>query len=139
MTMKILAFPKDKNPYQELLYAPLRKLGVEIKYIFPSSPSQIVSLLLLIILLPYYKTKGYRIFHLHWTHGFNSPIKILRPFYSWYFLFILKFLKQLGYNIVWTVHNVMPHEKQFVDDLKARKILAESVDAKIVHSNSVIE
>ena len=138
-SIKILAFPKDENPYQELLYSELRKRGVEIRYIFPSSSSQIVSLLLLIILLLYYKAKGYRIFHLHWTSGFTSPIKILRPFYSWYFLFILKFLKLLGYKVVWTVHNVMPHEKQFVDDLKARKILAESADAKIIHSSSTIE
>jgi glycosyltransferase involved in cell wall biosynthesis len=137
--MKILAFPKDKNPYQELLYAPLRKRGVEIRYIFPSSSSQIVSLLLLIILLPYYKSKGFKIFHLHWVGGFKAPIKILQPFYSWYFLFVLKFIKHLGYRLVWTVHNVLPHEKQFVDDLKARKILSELADAKIVHSSYTIE
>lgn len=136
---KILVFPKDKNPYQELLYSPLRKRGIEIKYIFPICSSQILSLLFMILSLIYYRLRGYKIFHLHWTGSFASPYKILRIFYSVYYLFILFYLKILGYKLVWTVHNTMPHENKYFGSLIERKFLSSFADAKIIHSSSTIE
>ena len=121
------------------VYMCLNYSQINVEYIFPSCSSQILSLLFMIPSLTYYKLKRYNLFHLHWTGSFNSPIKILQPFYSWYFLFILKFLKLLDYKLIWTVHNLVPHEKLFVNDLKYRQFLANLADMKIVHSNSVIE
>jgi len=136
---KILVFPKDKNPYQELLYSPLREKRIKIEYAFPRYSSQVLSLLFLIPSLFYHKLKGYRLFHLHWTGGFSSPNRFLRIPYSVYFLFMLRYLKILNYRIVWTVHNILPHEKQFFNDLACRKVLSAFADAKIAHSSSTIE
>ena len=113
MSLNVLVFPKDKNPYQELLYAPLRKKDIKIKYVSPDLNSQLKSLLSLLPLLLYWRVRNYKIFHLHWTGRFATSFKILKPFYTLYFVFFLVYIRSLGYRLVWTVHNVLPHETQF--------------------------
>ncbi len=139
MSLNVLVFPKDKNPYQELLYAPLRKKDIKIKYVSPDLNSQLKSLLSLLPLLLYWRVRNYKIFHLHWTGRFATSFKILKPFYTLYFVFFLVYIRSLGYRLVWTVHNVLPHETQFTNEAFVRKILSRLANAKIVHSAYGIE
>jgi len=48
------------------------------------------------------------------------------------------FIKILKYKLVWTVHNVIPLQKQFSDDIRVVKILSKLADTKIVHSKNTI-
>jgi beta-1,4-mannosyltransferase len=57
----------------------------------------------------------------------------------WYYLFFLWIVKRLGFRLVWTAHNVLPHEQAFPDDVAARKKLAAWADLVIVHSASTVE
>ena len=145
--MKVLVFPKDNNPYQELLYSNIRNLGCECKYL--TSPVYSHSIWLFLILIPQliiYRLKGFRILHLHWLYDFTIPtdIKIFRswPFNFIIFLHFINFLlitKFLGYRIVWTIHNLLPHNKVFLNDVLAIKILASLSKIKIVFSASTIK
>lgn len=139
--MKILAFPKSQNPYQELLYKPMRK-NVDVVYLEPFTNSHTVQMLTLPLSLLIERLKGFSIFHLHWTYPFKNPIinnDFIRLLYSLYFGFFMLFTKIIGFKLVWTVHNVLPHQKRFYNDLLMRKFLSKMSNLKIVHSESVIK
>lgn len=137
--MKILVYPKDPNPYQELLYRKL-KSKVTVKYLEPPVNYYIFGTFIFPIQLLYYRMLGYRIFHLHWTYNFKFPIDnlFLRAIATAYFITLLIIIKLLGYKLIWTVHNITPHEKQFIDDVWVRIFLSKLCHAKIVHSKSTI-
>lgn len=138
--MKILVYPKDPNPYQELLYRELRD-KVVIKYLSFSVLFRGLGIFVLPLQLLYNRILGYKFFHLHWTYSFQMPINniFFRSIATAYFIFCLFLIKLLGYKLIWTVHNVIPHEKQFINDVWVRKILSKLCDGKIVHSGTVIE
>lgn len=143
--MKILVYPKDKNPYQELLYSQLRS-KIEIKYLERPMRSHTLGLFLFFPMIFYYRIKGFTIFHLHWVDPFISPFKnwlfnnlLTKAFYTLYFIFFIFFIKILQYRLVWTVHNIIEHEKHFIDDIWISKFLAKMSDLDIVHSKTTID
>ena len=130
--IKILVFPKDMNPYQELLYKKLsQKNNLVITYLETGFlNSQTLGLILLPFRLIKYWLKHYNIFHLHWTYAFKFSIEskifqnfLTRAFFLIYFILFLKLIKLLNFKLIWTVHNVLPHEKQFANDVWARRFL----------------
>ena len=143
--MKILVYPRDMNPYQELLYSKLRS-KIEVKYLENPTQSHTVGLFLLFLQVLCYRIKGFTIFHLHWVYPFSSPLKNLlfnnlltRAFFTFYFIFFIFFIKILRYRLVWTVHNIIPHEKQFINDIWITKFLSKLSDSKIVHSKITLK
>ncbi|PLS81297.1 hypothetical protein CYG49_02505 [Candidatus Saccharibacteria bacterium] len=134
--MKLLVYPRDINPYQDLLYKPMKKKGIKVLYFyfFPY-----VGVIPFILFVPLARLIGYKILHVHWQN-FVIPKNI--PFYKslsfTLFFFTVKLLKLLRYKTVWTIHNVTPHEPQTSDDAATTRFLAENVDAKIVHSSQII-
>ncbi len=143
--MKILVYPKYPNPYQELLYSQLRS-KIDIKYLENPTRSHTVGLLLLFPGVFYYRMKGFTIFHLHWVEPFEAPLKnrlfnnlLTHAFYSLYFIFFIFFIKILRYRLVWTVHNIIEHEKQFINDIWISKFLAKMSDLDIAHSKTTID
>lgn len=145
--IKVLAYPKDRNPYQELLYEELRqKKSVIITYLgINFLNSQTLGLILLPFELIKYRLKHYNIFHLHWIYPFGLPTEnkllknfLSRAFFSIYFRFILKLIKTLNFKLIWTVHEVIPIENEFLNGYWTRRLLAKFCDAKIVHAKSSI-
>ena len=140
--IKVLVFPKDVNPYQELLYVPLRKKGVVVSYLQPPFHSHTLWLLFLFIpQIIYFRLKGYTIFHLHWLYPFTFPFMnnwFSRLFFTLYVPFCLLFIKLIGFKLVWTVHNLTSHEKLFLNDRYISFLLAHLADIKIVHSKNTI-
>ncbi len=134
--MKIIAFPKDKNPYQSLLYGAMQKLynnfHVSYCYYFP-----IVGVLPFWPFLIIKRFFGYKIVHIHWpTFTLGLPAKNLNRWASYYtFIVTLWLMRALKYKTVWTIHNVIPHEPQTSNDLYLAKKLSKTVDAKILHSS----
>ena len=75
------------------------------------------------------------VLHLHWTHGFvvasSTVMTILKAFR---FLIELLIVKLRGIKIVWTVHNLLQHERQHPRlELFFNKILVRLYDQLIVH------
>lgn len=137
--MKILAYPyNQENPYQSLLYHAMfvHRLGHQLTYLKNSR----LGLVLMPLLLIKYRLAGYRIFHLHWlSFSVSMPLPGRKQLSYGYSLLCLYAIKLLGYQLVWTVHNVVPHEAQTTDDLALMRLLSRIADAKIIHSRYTLQ
>lgn len=93
--MKIIAMPKSKNinlnPYNHILYAEIQKRGV------------IVDEFSLFNVVRYH----YDAIHLHWPN-YQMRAGVVK---AAVFIFVLIMLKFKGSRIVWTIHNIRPHEE----------------------------
>lgn len=131
--MKIYVYPRDKNPYQGLLYGAMKKsekVKISYDYFLPFFGS-----LHIFFTAALRRMLGYRIIHIHWP-AFKTNLPL--PFQKQLSYFIAKgtirWLKILQFKIVWTIHNVTPHEAQTSNDLDIARRLASTADLKIVHS-----
>ncbi|NVI88376.1 glycosyltransferase [Actinomadura sp. BRA 177] len=133
--MKILVIPRDGNPYQELLYGRLRRHGARVRYAAQLTPSHTLNLLLLPLELTAARLTGTRLVHLHWVFGFVLPggRRARRAAQCWFAL-VIAVIRLLGMRLVWTAHNVLPHEPVFADDRAARRRLVRASDLVIAHS-----
>lgn len=144
--MKILVYPTDPNPYQKLLYNSLEQNKNCLITYFNGEKANIYShifgLVIFLIKVSYFRLKGYKIFHLHWI-AFNSPVLnnyvIIRLLSTIYLIICLYAIKLLGYKLVWTLHNIISHEKEYISDLWASKFTARQADEIIVHSESILK
>lgn len=136
--MKILVLPRDANPYQELLYGEMRRLGAQITYLADLTPSRTLNLLLLPVEVTAHRMAGARLIHLHWVFVFALPgmrrFPVMRRIAYVWFLFWLRICRMLGMRLVWTVHNVLPHTPVFIDDISARRALVAASDLVLAHS-----
>ena len=121
--MKVLFLPASKNPYQYSLAEALAPLGVEVEHRsrFPSERWLV-------------QNRGLvKLLHIHWldqlySWGWKTPPRFGR------FVGKLSLARSLGYKIVWTMHNVMPHERSFpLIDVLARFAVVGLANAIIVH------
>jgi glycosyltransferase involved in cell wall biosynthesis len=100
--MRVLVFPNDRsaigNPYCELLYGNMEKLGVVTE---PFTPLRAL-------------TGRYEIFHLHWPEYYlnTSPAKALVGTFG--LLFFVMWRRFRGTRIVWTAHNIHSHNKRYL-------------------------
>jgi beta-1,4-mannosyltransferase len=137
-TVGIASFPSvlTTNPYQRLLYAELARHGIELT---PDVPFDLGWLR---------RSRGsVRILHFHWPQAFWRNERGPRPLrrllsYPKLGLFWLRLTaaKRMGYRVVWTVHQVYPHERVGgpLDRLGAR-ILARAADLLLVHDRGTAD
>jgi glycosyltransferase involved in cell wall biosynthesis len=137
--MKVLAFPRDPNPYQELLYSEAVVLGAEVTYLGKVTPLDSLNLLLLPVELAVRRMGGARIVHLHWVWAFLFPwadrFPLLRRASWGWFRLCLRVIRLLGLRLAWTAHNVLPHSPVFPDDIAARRLLVSHCDVVFGHSS----
>ncbi|PPK67349.1 glycosyltransferase [Actinokineospora auranticolor] len=140
--MKVLAFPRDRNPYQSLLYGAMADHGVSVSYAGQRTPSHTLNLLLLPLDLLVGRLRGVRVVHLHWVYPFRLPVVgdrgWARRLCEAWFRLCLGLARLLGTRLVWTAHNVLPHEPVFLDDAAARAALVRSCDLVIAHNEATI-
>jgi glycosyltransferase involved in cell wall biosynthesis len=106
--MKVLFLPdrSQGNPYQRELSKELEKLGVNV--VFSNGARRIP------ILRALFSNWKPNILHLHWTHDFWLNEQFLKSILkSTRFLIELIILKILGIKIVWTVHNLFEHDRNY--------------------------
>lgn len=143
--MKVLVYPKDENPYQRLLYSKINK-SVSITYLKNPTQSHTLGMFLLPFQLIYFRLNDYKIFHLHWVFMFQLPFKhpffhniLFRIIFTIYFLLFISLIKLLGYRLVWTIHDLLPHENYFTNNELISIFLSKLSDAKIVHSQTTLQ
>jgi beta-1,4-mannosyltransferase len=136
--IKVLVFPKASNPYQDLLYNEIKKnKDINIQYLpYTENDSVFLELLFLPFHLLYFRFKGYKIFHLHWLYPFNLRNKYLSSIIC---VLYLKYIKLLGYKIVYTIHDLIPHDDIFLSNLFMIKYVLGLSDANIALSKSTID
>lgn len=141
--MKILALPRNSNPYQELLYGEIRRAGHDVRYAGRLTPLHILNLLLLPVEILACRAAGWRVLHLHWVFAFQIPgsgrLPWLRKVARAWFALVLCVGRGLGMHVIWTAHNVLPHERVFDDDLAARRLLVRSSDLVLAHSAATFD
>jgi len=138
--VKVLVFPRSPNPYQRELYTAMAASDrLVVRYVDGPTPSQTLNLLALPLLLAIGRLRGYRILHVHWVYSFGVAWahgrRARRVVERWY-SFTLAVASALGLKMVWTAHNLVPHEPVFVDDVAARRALVARCDAVIAHDDS---
>jgi glycosyltransferase involved in cell wall biosynthesis len=141
--IRILVLPRDPNPYQGLLYSAMDRLGVQASYLGELTRSHTVNLLLLPAQLAWQRMAGARVVHLHWVAAtFALPgarrFPVLRRLGQAWFLVWLRACRALGLRLVWTAHNVLPHEQVFADDVAARRALVRASDLVLAHSAATL-
>ena len=113
------------NPYAGLLELELKKLDIDLElgdYDFEKSWLEV-------------KRETCDVLHFHWLHYFyrldsleNSLTRFAR------FTENLAYARELGFRIVWTLHNLYPHERPHPDvDRIARQAVCEAADHVIAH------
>ena len=141
----VIVYPRESNPYQPLLYAALTDATTRYRIVDIPAPRGTMRVLLhpfaaASTLIAHALTDRRRILHIHWMYAFRLPgnpkVAERAAFASsMTFLFLAKLLR---YRIVWTVHNVLPHQTITSNDLAVRRRLARIADAVIVHSTSTL-
>ena len=101
--MRVLAWPasSEKNAYMSLLYDSMKPFGVEVSDFSTQAMAE-----------GRFSLKDYDLWHIHWPdHHFNTrnPFKTAKAnstVLGWF-----REAKASGVKLVWTVHNLRPHEK----------------------------
>jgi glycosyltransferase involved in cell wall biosynthesis len=140
--LQVLVFPRDGNPYQSRLYDALGRIGVRSRYVGQLGPSHSLNLLLLPAELLFWRIRGARILHVHWVFGFEFTGSyrnawLRRASYLWY-LVVLGCAASIGIRVVWTLHNLLPHQQVFPDDVRARRRLLGAASLVIAHSSQAL-
>jgi glycosyltransferase involved in cell wall biosynthesis len=140
--MKLLALPRDPNPYQRLLYGECERHGLRVRYVGKVAPFHTPSMLVLPFELLFWRLAGYRILHVHWVFGFRLPfadrVPAIGRLARWWFRTMLALAHRLGMTVVWTAHNTLPHERVFDDDVVARRELLQASELVIAHSDAAL-
>lgn len=117
------------NPYLDLLYGALAREGV------PFEPDGRLTLGWL-----FRKRRCVRWLHIHWPQSlyrFSRGPRALRGTLSWLkvglFASRLAVARALGYRLVWTIHQVLPHDGADRLDLVAARLLARRADVLVAH------
>lgn len=141
--MRIMVLPRNTNPYQNLLYGEMRPLGARITYIGELTPSWTLNVVLLPFEVAARRIAGARLIHIHWVFFFAPPLAVRNSvgrlaMQVWFQLW-LRICRLIGIRLVWTAHNILPHEPVFADDISARRYLVRSCDLVIAHSRSAVD
>lgn len=135
--MDVVHSPVDEGgPYVESLVAGLHAHGVAAIAWRGPTRSAAVNLMLAPLLPLWWRWRGARVWHLHWTWGHTLPYLqtvVVRRIERAWFTMSLKVANAAGLRIVWTAHNLYPHEDVFDDDKAARRTLCAATTTVIVH------
>ncbi|MFY0407337.1 glycosyltransferase family 4 protein [Solicola sp. PLA-1-18] len=135
--MRAVAFPRDTNPYQDLLHGALAHEGVRVDYLPMPTPSRTLNLLLMPAVLAVLRLRGVRVLHLHWVFDFEiggtDRVPALRRVAQAWFGVVLRWSQLIGVRVVWTAHNILPHTQVFHDDRAARATLLRTASHVLVH------
>jgi glycosyltransferase involved in cell wall biosynthesis len=123
---------RESNPYQQLLADGIEQAGAEVE--FSSTYKRV---------LPIFRDwqsagRGADVYHLHWLENYvrfeDLPRRVV---YTAKLLLDLHLLKSKGVKLVWTIHNLLPHEVRYpsFERWMCRQIAALA-DGLIVHSAS---
>lgn len=141
--MRVLHIPYTAdNPYQSLLIQALQAQGIDAE---PAVKSKRIGLVERIFVLRKFVNRSDKVdvLHIHWVSTWFNPgqkkqsslqYQLVRAITSSLVIAELGWLKLRGVKLVWTVHNLVKHERQNVSrELFFCRILARLVNQIIVH------
>jgi glycosyltransferase involved in cell wall biosynthesis len=131
----VASFPpaRSRNPYQRLLYDQLALHGLPLTEAAPLTLGWLRR-----------SRREIGVLHFHWPQSFwhsrRGPTS-LRPLLSWLMLQLfrvrLRVARRLGYRLVWTIHQVLPHETTNRRlDLAGARVLARACHVLVAHDRA---
>lgn len=121
--MNVAFLPVYPNPYQRLLRGGLENAGVTVTFLDGLPKPNWLR-----------QNRGMvAILHYHWLYGlymdrYRTPAQVAR------FVSRLRLARRLGYRVVWTAHNTLPHRAPVPPLHRAiRRLMMAEADAVIVH------
>lgn len=130
--VRILPDWRGDNPYQQLLADSIAATGAKVEFV--SHYRRILP-----VFRDWLGRRGeFDIYHLHWLGNYirfeDLPRKVI---YTLKFLLDLSMVKLMGIRVVWTIHNLVPHEAKYprFEKWTCRRV-AGLADGLIVHSFS---
>jgi beta-1,4-mannosyltransferase len=127
--------PLLTNPYQRLLYGALGEHGVDLVGQARLKLGWLVR-----------SRRRVDVLHFHWPEGyyrFRAGSASLRGPLSWLnlaaFAVRIAAARALGYRIVWTVHQVVPHESHGAIDRVAARLLGRVAQRLVAHDRHTAE
>jgi len=124
--------PGDESSYVVYLEQALREKGWPTGRQQGPTGGRTLNVLLAPFALLLARWRGCRILHINWVYGFRLPGGALgRRCAQWWFSVYLLTAKLSGLRVVWTAHNLFPHEPVFANELAARKTLVKLSDAVV--------
>lgn len=133
----VLIFPSGSTKYTHELTRAINQGQKLIQYYPSLGPSATIRVLLLPLFSPLIRIRGARIVHIHWLYSFSlywAKGKISRTFIQYWFQLWIVSLRIFRLKIVYTVHNITPHETVFFNDKKIFQYLERSSDI-LIHLN----
>ncbi|MBP9500879.1 MAG: glycosyltransferase family 4 protein [Candidatus Promineofilum sp.] len=121
--MKVAFLPVYPNPYQRLLRDGLRPHGVDVEFLAGLPDAEWL----------HARCSDVDILHFHWLDGlymarWKTPLQASR------FIARVRLARRLGYRLVWTAHNILPHRRAFRPlDVAIRRLMMRDATAVIVH------
>ena len=138
--LSVFVTPRSGPPYQELLYRNVEAAGVEVRYDEGPTASQTLNILMMPLVLAWQRARGSQILHIHWVFQFSLPWarrrRWARRLMEWWFDVYLHSAQFLGYAIVWTAHDLLPHEQVFDNDSRGRDLLISKASIVIALSEA---
>lgn len=121
--MNVAFLPVYPNPYQRLLRDALKAHGVTVEFLEQLPTEEWL-----------HKRQGQiDLLHYHWLYGlymarYRTPLQFAA------FLSSFRLARRLGYRVVWTAHNILPH-RAFLRPLHiaVRRLIMDKADAVIAH------
>jgi beta-1,4-mannosyltransferase len=122
---------RANNPYQELLVRGLAQEGVAVE--FPEGYRRILPITRAVMDCRHKPD----VIHLHWLSRYARGVSLLTAFlYRAQVLLDLSLARMLGPRLVWTIHNLKPHESRWPRlDRWLRRGVIRLTDRAIVHSH----
>jgi len=131
--LHVLMLPdyRADNPYQSLLVGGLEQEGVTVE--FPKGYRRLLPITRAVMDCQ----KKPDILHLHWLRPYARDSNLASAFlYRAKMLLDLSLVRLLGPRLVWTIHNLKPHESKWPRlDHWLRRVLLRLTDKAIVHSH----
>jgi glycosyltransferase involved in cell wall biosynthesis len=125
LRLRIFAFPRAGYPYTERFYAALEALGVEV--IEGQWSGRWLA----------ERVRPGDVVHLHWPSFFyDRPARTSRTIAVLKFRLFLRLIQMRGGRLVWTAHNLYPHDGAQHDRAHraARRLVAARASRVLVHS-----
>ena len=133
--LPVLLFPAGIDRYTRELKRAINQNQNIVQYFPSGGPSATIGILLLPLFSPIIRIRGARIVHIHWLYSFKlrwTKGKIPSTFIQyWTYLWIIS-LKICRIKIVYTAHNIFPHEIIFYNDKKVFQHLEDSASSLIL-------
>lgn len=121
----VYPFVTKGNPYCPILYENLAKI-ITLDYFTNKKKFKLFA-------------KRPHILHFNWVGGiYSHPSKAVSSLKFFFFLKLLSLLRYCGTKVVWTAHNLIPHNSRETElEMKRRRLFLKQVDGVITLSSNM--